>query len=41
MTNPMTIPRFAGEIVRPGDHAYDGHRAVWNAIADRRPSRPT
>jgi FAD/FMN-containing dehydrogenase len=30
--------RFAGEIVLPDDPAYDGARAVWNGMADRRPA---
>src|SRR6187399_1090918 len=37
ITTPTSIPGFAGELVRPGDDGYDRHRAVWNAMADRRP----
>jgi FAD/FMN-containing dehydrogenase len=29
---------FAGEIVLPDDRGYDGARAVWNGMADRRPA---
>jgi FAD/FMN-containing dehydrogenase len=29
---------FAGEIVLPDDSGYDGARAVWNGMADRRPA---
>ena len=29
---------FAGEIVLPNDSGYDGARAVWNGMADRRPA---
>ena len=29
---------FAGEIVLPDDPGYDGARAVWNGMADRRPA---
>jgi FAD/FMN-containing dehydrogenase len=34
----MSIDGFAGELLRPGDAAYAAHRAVWNAIVDRRPA---
>jgi FAD/FMN-containing dehydrogenase len=37
MTDLKTIRGFAGEIVQPGDTAYDAHREVWNAMVDRRP----
>ena len=30
--------RFRGQIVLPGDHAYERARAVWNATADARPA---
>jgi len=33
-----TIRDFTGEIVLPGDAAFDGHRSVWNAMVDRRPA---
>ncbi|HWM64421.1 MAG TPA: FAD-binding oxidoreductase [Solirubrobacterales bacterium] len=29
---------FAGELVRPGNGAYDRHRAVWNGSIDRHPA---
>ena len=29
---------FLGQLVRPGDPAYDEHRAVWNGSVDRFPS---
>ena len=30
--------RFRGQVVLPGDPAYDRARAVWNATADARPA---
>jgi hypothetical protein len=27
-----------GELIRPGDEAYDEARAIWNGIHDRRPA---
>ena len=32
------IPEFGGELILPGDEAYDRNRAVWNGIVDRRPA---
>jgi FAD/FMN-containing dehydrogenase len=29
---------FEGEILRPGDDAYDGARQIWNAMVDKRPA---
>jgi FAD/FMN-containing dehydrogenase len=29
---------FGGQLVRPGDPAYDEHRSIWNASIDRSPA---
>jgi FAD/FMN-containing dehydrogenase len=34
----QTLEDFNGGIVRPGDGEYEGARAVWNAMHDRRPA---
>jgi FAD/FMN-containing dehydrogenase len=38
MTDLLTIPRFAGQVVLPGGSGYDDHREIWNAVVDRRPA---
>ena len=38
MASTTSIERFGGELILPGDEAYDGHRAVWNGLVDRRPA---
>lgn len=35
---PMTIPGFGGELVRPGEPAYDQRRSEWNGMVDHRPA---
>ena len=38
MTITTQIKGFSGELVAPGDEAYDSHRELWNAMVDRRPA---
>jgi hypothetical protein len=33
-----SVRDFEGQILMPGDAAYDQARAVWNAIVDKRPA---
>ena len=33
----MRIPGFRGDVIEPDHDDYDGARAVWNGIVDRRP----
>jgi FAD/FMN-containing dehydrogenase len=33
----MQIPGFRGDVITPDDHEYDGARAIWNGIVNRRP----
>ena len=38
MATVTNIPEFGGELIVPGDDAYDRNRAVWNGMVDRRPA---
>ncbi len=31
-------PRFRGELIQPGDSAYNDARSIWNGMIDRRPA---
>jgi hypothetical protein len=33
-----TLDRFQGELIRPGDPAYDQVRRLWNGAIDRHPA---
>jgi hypothetical protein len=37
-TTSFELPRFGGELVHPGDAAYDDLRSVFNGMIDRRPA---
>ncbi|MQA82255.1 MAG: FAD-binding protein [Streptosporangiales bacterium] len=37
MTTTISLDRFDGLLLRPGDSGYDDARTVWNAMVDRRP----
>ena len=37
-TARFEIPEFGGELVHPGDSAYDDTRAVFNGMIDRKPA---
>ncbi len=38
MATATSVQTFGGELILPGDDAYDRHRAVWNGLVDRRPA---
>ena len=38
MTDTTIIRGFEGELIEPGQPAYDTHRELWNAMVDRRPA---
>jgi FAD/FMN-containing dehydrogenase len=38
-TRPIDLPgRFSGELIRPGDEAYDEYRRIHNGMIDKRPA---
>jgi hypothetical protein len=34
----MTDDRFIARLLQPNDEAYDGARALWNGMIDKRPA---